>query len=238
VKNGIAIVGANTTTNTVSANLLIQNQQNGLLIDAARNNTIDHPYAEGNIANGIDIIDGATANSVTGGQADGNHANGIQFGGANTELNNISGTLIFNNLSNGIDERDGAIANHWSNLRMYGDGQKGADLHVIPVTTPRITSISGNGIITTVNGTGFNSGGIFASYSVEVYAVALTKAGNPEGRNSLGTALVDVNGNWSLQLPPGSGLCLTAVESSGFFGFSTGEFGPDSCRAMIPLVAK
>jgi hypothetical protein len=155
----------------------------------------------------------------------------------------ITGTTIYDNGEAGIRERGGAASNRWSHVSIYDNGGLGIDTDdegVSGGTLPQVTAV--NVVPGVISGTASPSIPPLFYVSVELYRVAPDPSGHGEGKTYVGQATVDSEGHWAIMDPSGADGCYTAFQTSRFIGttvvYHSSEFGPNSCRSFLPLVAK
>ena len=244
--NGVAIFGSSTTSNTVDAVDPYSNTLNGILIDAAASNTLVNNLISANLGNGIVITHGATNTHVVDDFITTNGANGIELGGTGTYANVISETTATGNHFDGVNERHGAYNNLWTYLDSYGNSGMGIDknapVDVNDTPSAPFAVITGSYYSAgnyTVAGTAIASSPGAFKVKVELYAVKPNHAGVGDGWQYQGSAVVDTKGHWSL-VPVAPG-CFTAFETITDLttgAFESTEFGPSSCRVLLPMIVR
>lgn len=222
-------------------NVIANNTSHGIALTTGANdgNFIYGNTSRANGGRGILITSGS--NNIIG---------GLQAGQANTIFSNtgagvaiaagtgntIRGNSIYGNGANGIDlGDDGGTAND------AGDGDTGANNLM---NFPLVTSVSYNGVQTTITGTLDTSGLADAKCTptvkdcVDVYSSP--GGGNYEGRAYLGQATPDGSGNWQLiysGAPPYETFTATATDSGGSTSeFTSPSYAP-SAGAGLPLIS-
>lgn len=167
---------------------------------------------------------------------------GIDLNLTNTMGVLITGTTIHDNGETGIRERGGATLNRWRHVSIYNNGGLGIDTGdegVASGTLPRVTAV--NVVPNVISGTA-GASLLLMQVSVELYRVAPDPSGHGEGKTYVGRATTDAEGNWAITDPAGADGCYTAFQTSRLTGltfvYSSSEFGPNSCRSFLPLVAR
>jgi hypothetical protein len=250
---GVYIFGTTTTGNKVKTNLIARNTADGVAIDNARNNTIgDSNIIALNGRNGVWLQNGAQDNLVRSQTIYANGRHGIALSGAGTTGNQINLINTFLNIADGINETDSAAFNTWSQTTTEGNGGLGIDKDAgaetennITPPMPVILSVTPIAGGVQVTGRASNSPSPTASNTVEVFGLRLDASGYGEGAYFFGLASVNMTtGEWSLTITSpqlASYPCLTAYQTftpGGGTPPASSEFGPSSCRAMMPIVVR
>jgi hypothetical protein len=255
---GVEVSGSGSQNNIIANNMIGDighpNRQGGVhLTSNSHDNRVIHWFAGANLifyntGPGV-FIDGGSHDNFIGDNTIGwNTGNGIQLSGVNTTGNVISRTLIAVNGLDGINERNNAGGNSWSEVAIIGNGGLGIDLfggndstnnpdEPLPVVDSAV--VSGPNIV--VQGQVAPPAPL-TNGTVELYNVAVDASGYGEGSHYIGTATVNVFGHWTLIYPGASVGCYTGFETTHSIIISippnSGEFGPSSCRTLLPVIRR
>src|SRR5579859_1499090 len=194
----------------------------------------------------------AAHNSVVSNTIADNLVNGVELDGSATSGNVISGTVIHGNGRDGICENGDASNNVWTHVSIFHNGGLGinkngncveyfSQVEVVDPPYPVITAAyPGFGIFGRADA---SPACPVDCVTVELYRVFPNPRGFGEGRTFVGATTTDSHGNWTLVDPNFSGGCYTAFQTTFVFAISnshaySSEFGPDNCRAWLPLSQK
>ena len=184
-----------------------------------------------------------------------NTAHGVVLQGPLTFDNFVDSAAIYRNGGAGICEGDGAGPNAWDIVSIYDNGGLGIDKNAACAATPlpapeptgpypAITSVNrSTGVVRGTSLPSDTSATPLYYTIVQVYQVALDPTGYGEGKVFLGAGQTDDKGKWHVNVPPSPSGCYTAFATdvaNGIAGqkFASSEFGPSSCRALLPVVTK
>jgi hypothetical protein len=255
---GVEVSGGGSYSNTISDNLVGDdghaNMAGGVHLTAnSHGNTVSHYFSGANDINhnagpGILIDGGAHDNFIGDNSILSNAGNGIQLSGANTTGNVISQTVVAANGLDGINERNNASGNRWSQVSIFLNGGLGIDRlggndannnpdQPLPVIDAAV--VSGPNVV--VHGH-VPPPPLLTNNTVELYAVNVDPSGYGEGQHYLGSGAVDGTGRWTVSYAGLAVGCYTGFETissllSGNPPYS-GEFGPNSCRVMLPVIRR
>jgi hypothetical protein len=253
--HGVVLFGVETTTNTVSNNLIAHNSADGLVIEGARNNTIgDTNVTAFNGQNGALLKSGAKNNVVRRLDSYNNALHGVALTGVDTTDNQLLQINSYKNAGDGISEWLGPTGNIWSRASAFENGGLGIDKDLFETSSniptppfPTVTGFAPVGLnLFLYGGIASTSASAGASNKVEVYAYLADPSGFGEGGTYLGSGNVEMTtGAWSVlvvlplgAVPPACVVAFQTFKPDVNTPASSSEYGPTNCRTMLPVVVQ
>jgi hypothetical protein len=252
---GVYIIGASTTANRVSNNLIARNTNDGVVLDATQVNEIrDANEIAFNGGSGVLLKNGAKDIVLRNIDIHDNGKHGVALSGAGTTGNQLVQISSYKNAGDGVSEYDSATGNTWSQTSAFENGGLGIDKDAndpnANMATPPFPSVTGFmpvGLnLYLYGGYASTSPGAGASNKVELYAYRADPSGYGEGGAYLGSGtVVMTTGVWSALVsgppfftPPACVVAFQTFKPDANTPASSSEYGPTNCRTMLPIVVK
>ncbi len=236
--DGIALIDATVTNNSIAGNRIAKNSGNGIGIYAATANTLGGTLAEplevhANVLTGVYLALGASGNALSNISADENGHYGLLLD--NSTGNTLTAVSADLNGYDGIGERNGATNNGWNTLMTGQNGGLGIDkdanndaANIAAASTITITAFTpGDGAMTL--------GGLAAFTSYEIYVAEPDPSGYGEGARVTLSFSTGAGTSANVTIPAADRVenCFTVLKTT----VPSSEFSQTYCRLTPQAIA-